>query len=146
MTFINEKSHYAVLHFAKSKDQSLVTFKHYVAFAERDTGEKLKKIRMDNVGEYTSAAWDNYCKQTGGSHSKGPPHSPQLNGKAERFNRTILDKILPSLFHAGLPVHFWGAGAQHAVSSYNLTRTRVNEGKSSPHTLWKLLPASYHHD
>lgn len=78
---------------------------------------------MDNGGEYTSTTWDDYCKQAGISHPKGPPHSPQLNGKAERFNRTILDKILPSLFHAGLPVRFWEAGARHTVSSYNLTPT-----------------------
>lgn len=143
ITFLDEKTHFVVLYVLNSKDQALAAFKHYPAFAERDTGKKLKTIRTENGGEYTSTDWNTYCLTSGITHSRGPPHSPQLHGKAERFNRTLLDKILPSLFHTALPTRFWEAAARHAVSAYNITPTRTNEGKGCPYSIWKLKPASY---
>lgn len=62
---------------------------------------------------------------------------------AERFNRTLLDKLLPSLFHASLPTRFRESCAHHVMLSYNLTPTQTNTGKSSPHSLWKNTEASY---
>lgn len=88
ITFLDEKTHFVVLYVLNSKDQALAAFKHYPAFAERDTGKKLKTIRTENGGEYTSTDWNTYCLTSGITHSRGPPHSPQLHGKAERFNRT----------------------------------------------------------
>lgn len=143
MLFIDEHSHYGVPYFLKSKSQAFSAFKHYVAYAEHETARKLKVIRSENGGEYTSQEWDNYCLQSGIVHSMGPPHSPQLNGIVERFNWTLLNKILPSLFHADLPVRFWEAGAQHAIRSYNFTPSCTNKGKACPMTLWKPSLISY---
>lgn len=130
MSFLDEHTHFGVIYFLKSKDQAFSAFKHYVAYAERVTGNKLKNIRTDNGGEYTSREWKDYCSVTGIRQSQGPPHSPQLHGVAERFNCTLLDKILPSLLHAKLPARFWEASAHHAIISYNLTPTRSNPGKA----------------
>lgn len=125
----------------KSKDQAFSAFKHYLSFSERDTGSKLRRLRSDNRGEYVTKDWQNYCDSSGISHSMGSPHSPQLNGTAERYNRTLLDRLLLSLFHANLPSRFWEAAARHAIASINLSASRVNPGKSSPHSLWKNTPA-----
>ena len=120
MLFIDEHSHYGVPYFLKSKSQAFSAFKHYVAYAEHETARKLKVIRSENGGEYTSHEWLSYCQENGIKHSMGPPHSPQLNGVAERYNRTILDRILPSLLHASIPIKFWEDAAHHALSSLNL--------------------------
>lgn len=143
MTFLDEHTHFGVIYFLKSKDQAFDVFKHYVVYAERETRMKLRTIRTDNGGEYTSQAWLMYCSALGIRHSKGPPHSPQLHGVAERFNQTLLDKILPSLFHEKLPTSFWEASTHHAVMSYNLTPTRSNPVKASPETLWRSQLTSY---
>lgn len=73
----------------------------------------------------------------------GPPHSPQLNGMAERFNRTILDRLLPSLLQANLPVKFWEDAAHHALTSLNLSPSRANENCVAPDSLWTNVPLSY---
>lgn len=73
----------------------------------------------------------------------GPPHSPQLNGVAERYNRTILDRSLPSLLYASLPIKFWEDAAHHTLSSLNLSPTRANENHICPQSLWTEKPASY---
>lgn len=62
---------------------------------------------------------------------------------AERYNRTVLDQILPSLLHSNLPVNFWEDAAHHALTSINLSPTRANEGKLSPESLWTNKSPSY---
>lgn len=135
ITFLDENTHFGVIYFLKTKDQAFSAFKHYVAYAERETEKKIKTIHTDNGGEYTSHTWREYFSKMGIKLSQGPPHSPQLHGVAERFNQTLLDKMLPSLFHANLPTRFWKAGAHHVVSSYNLTPTRSNPGRECPASL-----------
>lgn len=107
MTFVDEFSHPGIVYFLQDKSEAFKCFKHFVNYAERQTGEKLRVIRMDNSGEYTSGEWYTYCQALGIKQSMGPPHSPQLNGVAERYNRALLNCILPSLLQAGLPVKFW---------------------------------------
>lgn len=88
MTFLDERTHYAFIYFLKSKDQAFSSFKHYVAFAKRDTNKKMKKIRTDNGGEYTSRKWDTFCLNAGITHSKGPRTPPcytaRPSGSTER--------------------------------------------------------------
>lgn len=98
MKFVDKDSHYGVIYFLKSKSQAFSAFKNYIAYAECETTRNLKIIQSNNGGEYTSQEWNDYCLQSGIVHSLGPPHSPQLYGIPERFSRTLLDKILPSLF------------------------------------------------
>lgn len=119
------------------------TGKNYVSFSERETGFKVRKLTSDNGREYISKAWDHFCQHTGIKHSMGPPHSPEMNGTAERFNRTLLNCLLPTLFHANLPTRFWEDAAANALRSINLSPSRVNPGQSSPFSLWTQQPSSY---
>ena len=41
-----------------------------------------------------------------------PPYIPQLNGVAERRNRTLLDMVRSMMCFTDLPISFWG----HAVA------------------------------
>ncbi|GKF68622.1 putative RNA-directed DNA polymerase [Tanacetum coccineum] len=70
-------------------------------------GRKLKCIRSDNGGEYIGP-FDEYCREHGIQHQKTPPKTPQLNGLAERMNRTLVERVRCLLSHAGLPASFWG--------------------------------------
>lgn len=68
MTFVDEFSHYSVIHFIKNKSQASTCFKHFVNHTERETERKVKKIRSDNGGEYTSSEWEKYCSDSGIIH------------------------------------------------------------------------------
>ncbi|GJZ97748.1 putative RNA-directed DNA polymerase [Tanacetum coccineum] len=71
----------------------------------------MKKLKMytpsDNGGEYIGP-FDAYCREHGIQHQKTPPKTPQLNGLAERMNRTLVERVRCLLSHAGLPASFWG--------------------------------------
>ncbi len=45
----------------------------------------------DGGGEYVNDEMERYMNKHGMIHRRTPPHTPQRNGVAERFNRTIME-------------------------------------------------------
>lgn len=68
---------------------------------------KIKKIRTDHGTEYLSNDFKNFCKRHGIQHQTSYTYTPQQNGKAERFNRSIIEKAKCLLFDANLPKVYW---------------------------------------
>ena len=44
-----------------------------------------------------------YLKQNGTQHLTTPPHTPQLNGLSEEFNRMVMDGVQAVLYTYQLP-------------------------------------------
>jgi transposase-like protein len=61
-----------------------------VWFAEH--GVAIERILTDNGVGYRSHAWATRCNVLGIAHTRTKPYHPATNGKAERFNRTLLDE------------------------------------------------------
>ena len=105
-TFINDRSRKIWVYPIKSIDQVLDVFKQFQALSERQRGKKSKCIHTDNGGEYIGP-FDNYCKSQGIRHQKTPLKTPQLNGLAERMNKTLVGRGRCVLSEAKLPNSFW---------------------------------------
>ncbi|GKD29930.1 putative RNA-directed DNA polymerase [Tanacetum coccineum] len=125
-----------------TKDQVSDVFKQFHALVKRQTGKKLKCIRSDNGGEYIRP-FDVYCKEHGIQHQKTPPRTPQLNGLAERMNRTLVERVRCLLLHAGLPASFWGEALNTAVHVINLTPC-VPLRFDVPDRVWSGKDVVYH--
>ena len=69
---------------------------------ETQTGRKIKVLRSDNGGEYTSDPFLQVCQNEGIQRHFTVRHTPQQNGVAERMNRTLLEKVRCMLSNAGL--------------------------------------------
>ena len=107
--------------FLKHKDEQFDTFKTYKAWAERQTGRKLETIRTDRGGEFLLKEQKCYLQEHGIEHQTLMPYSPQQNGRAERFQQTIINKA-ESMRHAvGLSNGFWKHAVRTAVHVYNVT-------------------------
>ena len=102
VTFIDDFSRKVWAFPLKSRDQVLGVFKQFQASVEREIEKKIKCIRTDNGGEHIGP-FDAYCKEQGIRHQFTPPKTPQLNGIAERMNRTIVERVRCMLSHAKLP-------------------------------------------
>ena len=73
-----------------------------------------------------AASVKDILNQRGIEHLLTMPGTPQQNGKAEQFNRTIMDKAMSMLHTAGLFNGFWEHAISMATHIYNRT----------PHETW----------
>ncbi|KAL0286757.1 UNVERIFIED_CONTAM: hypothetical protein Scaly_2783700 [Sesamum calycinum] len=75
------------------KSEAFGRFKEYRLEVENQTSRKIKTLRSDKGGEYLSGEFVDYLKVNGILSQWTLPGMPQLNGVAERRNRTLLDMI-----------------------------------------------------
>jgi transposase InsO family protein len=108
LIFVDDFSRKVFGYAIKSKTEVFAKFKAFKAFAENQTGKKIKKLRSDNGTEYTNTEFQIFLKQSGIQHQTSVPYTPQQNGVAERTIRTIVEKARCMLFDAGLDKKFWG--------------------------------------
>ncbi|KAL0295607.1 UNVERIFIED_CONTAM: hypothetical protein Sangu_3192600, partial [Sesamum angustifolium] len=73
----------------KYKSEAFARFKEYKLQVENHTGHKIKALRLDQGGEYLSGEFIDYLKENGILSQWIPPGTPQLNGVAQRRNRTV---------------------------------------------------------
>lgn len=62
----------------------------------------------------------------------GPPHTAELNGVAEQWNRTIKEKIRCSWLDAGLPNSFWPFALSYCTKTHNPLPTQTNSSYTLP--------------
>jgi Integrase core domain/gag-polypeptide of LTR copia-type/GAG-pre-integrase domain len=134
-TFIDDYSRFGVVYFLKRKDQCAAAFQKYLAWAENQTSDRMLALHSDRGGEYISGALKSILDEKGIDHKLTMPGSPQQNGLAERWNRTILDKARSMLHSSGLSKGFWELAIDTAVHTYNRSPSRI-VGWKTPHELW----------
>ena len=134
-TFVDDYSHHAVVYCLQSKDQFVAALQKFLSWAETQTSEKLRALHSDRGGEYMAASVKDILNQRGIEHHLTMPGTPQQNGKAERFNHTIMDKAMSMLYTAGLSNGFWELAISSAVHIYNRTPTRSLKWRT-PHEAW----------
>jgi len=78
----------------------------------------------DSGGEYKSKEFDEILKKEGIKVLQSVPHTPQQNGHAERFNRTLMDKAQAIRLDACLPQSWWEFAVNCALHAYNRTPMR----------------------
>ena len=105
-------------YFMKNKSDTLEAFKMFVADT-RPYGE-IKRVRLDNGGEFTSAAFKNYLRENKIKPEFSAPHSPHQNGTAERTWRTLLDMSRCLIIDSELPKTFWPYAVMYSAHIRNV--------------------------
>ena len=134
ITFIDDYSRYGYVYLLSRKSDALEKFKEFKAEVENQLGRKIKVLRTDRGGEYTSDLFKDYCTNQGIVHQYTLPYTPQQNGVAERRNRTLMDMVRSMLNHSELGTQFWGEALDTAV--YVLNRIPSKSIKLTPYELW----------
>ena len=65
---------------------------------ENQIGKKIRVLRTDNGGEYTSNEFMDYFLAEKIKKEHNVPHTPQQNGVADRKNRTMVGAAKAMLF------------------------------------------------
>ncbi|GJU08384.1 retrovirus-related pol polyprotein from transposon TNT 1-94 [Tanacetum coccineum] len=107
VTLLDDSSRKVWVYFLKNKSEVFNTFKKWKAAVENETNLRVKYLKFDNGGEYSSREFIKYCAENWIKMLKTVPETPQQNGVAERMNRTLNERAKSMRLHAGLPKMFW---------------------------------------
>eukprot|EP00877_Chromochloris_zofingiensis_P012347 jgi/Chrzof1/7366/Cz02g21060.t1 len=133
-TFLDDYTGLSVVALLKQKSDISKVVPDVFNMLEKQSNNQVKGVRTDNGGEYVNSVLNSYYSSKGIIAQHTVPYSPQQNGKAERLNRTLLDKARSMLADAGLPSQLWG----EAVVTANYLRNRSPAaGKTA--TPWELF-------
>ncbi|GJW14184.1 zinc finger, CCHC-type containing protein [Tanacetum coccineum] len=105
-------------YFLTSKDQAFSTFKEFRQKIEMEMRMKVRMLRTDRGGEFTSNEFTKYCKENGIARQLTAPYSPQQNGVVERRNRTVLSTTRSMMKAMKLP-YFLGEAEQDPINDPN---------------------------
>ena len=109
-----------------NKDQTFANFWIFESMIENLTSVKIKSIRTDGKGEYTSRKFMAFCELYGIRKQKSASYSLHQNGLAERRNRSILEKSV--LLRVGAPAFLWAEAMKTAIYLLNRSPTKANIG------------------
>lgn len=133
---LDDFSHFVVVKLLKAKDEAEQNLIEYISEIERQHELPVKRLRLDNGGEFSSNNFKRFARQKGIKLEYTMSYSPQMGGKAERMNQTLLNMVRTKLIDSGIAKHLWGEAIR--CSAYELNRsptTTLNKGKT-PAFMW----------
>ena len=92
---------------------------------KNETCLKIKKLRIDNGGEYEDTRFKNFCYEHEIKMERTVLGTPQHNGVAERMNRTLTERDRSTCIQSSLPKQFW-------AEAVNTAAYLINRGPSVP--------------
>jgi transposase InsO family protein len=113
----------------KKKDGVLAIFQEFKDQVENLTGRRVKVLRSDNGGEYTSMDFSDLCIEAGIKREYIISYNPQHNGIAERKNITIVEETKAMIHDHNIPMIPWAEESMTIVYVQNM----------SPHQILKKM-------
>jgi transposase InsO family protein len=115
LAMMDDFSKYAVVFVmaekSEAKDKVVETLQRWMTQMELS----VKILRSDGGKEFVCNLVSDFCKSKGIVQQITPRYTPESNGKIERFNRTIKEKVRCLLIDSRLPVEWWGFALEHAA-------------------------------
>jgi hypothetical protein len=96
--------------------------------------KKVKTLRSDGGGEFCNNEFRDWLANSGIIHQVTPPYTPQMNGVAERSNRTIVESARSQMYAKAVPLELWGLAIRCAV--YVQNRTVSSTSNKTPYEHW----------
>jgi len=137
--FTDDHSCYSSLTVLHMKDETLEAYKAYATWMYTQHGVRIKRLRSDRGGEYTSNKFTKFLTEQGTECRLTMHDTPQHNRVAESLNRCIMERVHACLIQSRLPKSLWAEAANFVIWVKNCTTTKVL-GDITPHkklTRWK---------
>lgn len=152
ITFIDDYSRFGYVYLMSEKSLALEKFKIFKTEVENQCGTKIKIVRSDRGGEYYGRHGESgqymgpfakYLEECGIISQYTMPGTPELNGVAERHNRTLMDMERSMMSQSKLPGFLWGEALK--IATYILNRVPSKSVPKTPFELFKGWKPSLNH-
>jgi len=130
VTVLDDHTSVSAITLLKSKDQAGEAIQEMLAKLETKSGKKVKVLRSDRGGEYVSKRLQAWLAERGIEHQPSAAYTPEQNGRAERLNRTLNDKVRALFQESGLPFSLWGEAV--ITACYLRNRSPVRGQDATP--------------
>jgi hypothetical protein len=144
MLIIDDYSRLTWVAFLKEKFEAFEKFKVFKALTENQTGKRLKAIKSDRGGEFSSWNFKEFCDKHGIKREYTIPRTPQQNGVVERQNRSVQQMARSMMNERNIPQTYWVEAIHTAVHILNKAHLRPHSDKT-PYELWFGRPDSIKH-
>jgi len=119
----------------KNKSEVFSYFKEYIQMVQTKFNKRISVLRYDNGREYVSGDMKQYCRENGTTIYYTIPYTPQQNGEAERYNRSLVEKARSMINESKVSKQFWNEAIRTAA--YILNRSPgVNLDLTTPAEMW----------
>jgi transposase InsO family protein len=105
-----------------------------ITMLETQSGARVRRVRTDGGGEYVNNTLEAFFKSKGVILETTVPYSPEMNGAAERLNRTLMERVRAMLEESQLPSDLWAEAV--STASYLRNRSPVSNRDKTP---WELF-------
>ncbi|KAJ8897110.1 hypothetical protein PR048_002456 [Dryococelus australis] len=133
-TFLDDCTHFSVICLIKNKSDVCDATRNYIVEAESKWNSHVYILHCDMAGEYVANELTNWCRERGIKIDYALAATPQLNGRAERLNRMLMDKTRALLLDSNLEKELWGEALRTAA--YLLNRNPSATVDTTPAELW----------
>ena len=136
LTFIDKVSKVAKVYPIKTKNEVYDKFIEYINLVENKTGKKIKKLRYDNGTEYLNKDMYRLFRKKGIELEPCPPYVHDLDGTAERSNRTIMDSGRYLLAETKVEKRYWPEVVCAAAYLKNITIANTVVRNKAPYKIF----------
>ncbi|KAI3722512.1 hypothetical protein L2E82_33551 [Cichorium intybus] len=140
LTIVDDFSRSVWIFLIKHKNDASKCLIDFHKMIENQFGKRIKRIRSDNGGEFTSHTMLDFYNQNGILFETTCPHTPQQNGVVERKHRHLLDTARALRFEAKLPNKFWGECVLTAAYIINRLPSTTLSNKTPYEKLYNQKP------
>lgn len=135
VTFIDDYTHFVMVYLIKNKSEVFEKFKQYYNYVTKHFNRDLLTLRTDNGGEYLMNEFKQFCLDKGITLQNTVAYNPEMNGVAERMNRTLNDRSRTILIESKLDKSLWGEAVLY--SAYVTNRCPTASKEKTPSELWE---------
>lgn len=133
--FKDECTDFRKVSFLRHKSEAFEEFKKFEATAFRQTGNKIKVLRLDNGTEYLCHQFIKFLENEGIIHELSAPYIHEQKGHAEREIRTLVNSARTMIIPMDVSRNLWPEAVSTAAYILNRVVIDINEIKT-PHEKW----------
>jgi transposase InsO family protein len=144
MLLVDDYTRRTAVCFLKNKLKAFENFKIYKEMVENEMDSRIKCLRSDDGGEFTSKEFMDYCSNHGIKRQFSVGRTLQQNGVVGKKNMTVQEMPQTMIMDSKLIDIFWTQVVHTTVHIQNRVMLRNNTDKT-PYELWKGRPTNVKH-